>query len=100
MHPLYVVTLSEAGEPRHIPEGQKGSDSAAADYRPNKKITSVATLEYALVKPQKGVLIKGKKERCYSSVVEHFLGKEEVSSSSLDNSSKVETEKKSINYKQ
>ena len=30
---------------------------------------------------------------CYSSVVEHFLGKEEVSSSSLDNSSKVETEK-------
>ena len=25
---------------------------------------------------------------CYSSVVEHFLGKEEVSSSNLDNSSK------------
>ena len=27
------------------------------------------------------------KTRCYSSVVEHFLGKEEVSSSNLDNSS-------------
>ncbi len=37
---------------------------------------------------------------CYSSVAEHFLGKEEVTSSNLVNSSKVCRDKKSetINY--
>ena len=37
------------------------------------------------------------KARCYSSVVEHFLGKEEVPSSSLGNSSKKGS-KKIIDY--